>query len=83
MTVKEKTGRRRYVYIEPGSEIDFRKVLDGIRNSSLLDYRGLKVVRIKHYQLDDLRKLAEKNNMSVRMVSGTLKALHRKVSEVK
>ncbi|MGC8546165.1 MAG: hypothetical protein ACP5MU_00685 [Thermoplasmata archaeon] len=78
MTVKEKVGRRRYVSIEPLNENAIYLIVRNIKNSSLIKYKGIRVIRIKHYQLDDVRKIAEKYNIKITRVSGTLKSLWSK-----
>lgn len=79
MTVKDKIGRKRYLSIEPGTDSAFYIIVRNIRNSSIVNYRGLKAIRIKHYQLDETRELAKKYNIRISMVSGTLKSLRSKV----
>ncbi len=78
MTVKEKVGRRRYISIEPLNENAIYLIVRNIKNSSLIKYKGIRAIRIKHYQLDDVRKIAEKYNIKITRVSGTLKSLWSK-----
>lgn len=79
MTVKDRVGRKRYISIDPDNDRSFYIILKNIRNSSIVNYRGLKAIRIKHFQLEDTRKLASKYNIKISMVSGTLKSLKSKV----
>ncbi len=78
MTVKEKVGRRRYISIEPLNEKSVYLMIRNIKNSSLIRYKDIKAIRIKHYQLDDARKIATKYNIKITLVSGTLKSLWSK-----
>jgi len=79
MTVKDKVGRRRYISIDPLNEQTIYFLLKNIKNSSVIRYKGIKVIRIKHYQLDEARQTAAKQGIKIIMVSGTLKSMWSKI----
>lgn len=83
MTVREKVGRRRYVYIERADPSDIRRLEGKLAGSRVLNYKGIRVLSVKNDQLQALRKFAGETGLDIRMISGTLKALSRKVSELK
>jgi hypothetical protein len=49
----------------------------------MVNYQGVVALRVRHFQLYRLRDLADELGLNIDMISGTLKALKRKVSEVK
>ena len=82
MTVREKTGRRRYVHFSNPSPEKFRRMVQLLEDSRVVNYKGVTVLRIRHNQLPYLREMAGGVGINIDMVSGTLKALRRKVSQV-
>lgn len=83
MTVKEKTGRRRYIYIEGSTPTLMRNLEREILGSRVVNFKGLVVLKIRNDQLTTLKSCLNGTNTNIRMISGTLKALSRKVSELK
>ncbi len=82
MTVKDRTGRRRYVFFEEWSAEAIKSVVREFPDSRAVNYKGLMALRISHAQLPSLRQKAVKYGMKIRLVSGTLKSLKEKVSEL-
>ncbi|MCL4333544.1 MAG: hypothetical protein M1290_02840 [Candidatus Thermoplasmatota archaeon] len=80
MTVREKTGRKRYVHFINPSPEKLRRIVQLFDDSRVVNYGGVIALRIRHNQLRNLRDKAAELNIGIDMVSGTLKALRRKVS---
>jgi hypothetical protein len=80
MTVKEKTGRKRYVHFNNPTSDKLRWLVQQLDDSRVVNYHGITAMRVKHSQLPYLRELSEKSGINIDMVSGTLKALRKKVS---
>ncbi len=82
MTVREKTGRKRYVHFSNPTSEKLRKIVQSFEDSRVVNYQGVVALRVRHFQLSRLRDLAVELGLNIDMISGTLKALKRKVSEV-
>ncbi|MEM4125547.1 MAG: hypothetical protein QXR66_02740 [Thermoplasmatales archaeon] len=82
MTVKERTGRRRYVYLKNASLAELKGITNKVIDAKLLNFKGLIVIRVRHDELPALRNIASKMNLKVDLVSGTLKSLKDKVSKI-
>lgn len=80
MTVKSKTGRKRYIYFKEWKPEIVRKIVNDFDDSRVIIYKGMKSLRVRHDQLPVLRQEATEYGIKIAMVSGTLKALKRKVS---
>jgi predicted nucleic acid-binding OB-fold protein len=80
MTVRQKTGRRRYVHFSNPSPEKLKKIVQLLEDSRVVNYNGMTALRIRHHQLGYLRDIASRLNVNIDLVSGTLKALRRKVS---
>ncbi len=83
MTVKERTGRKRYVHFINPSTPKLRYIVQKVEGARVVNYRGITAVAVKHTQLPRLREIAGESGASIDMVSGTLSALRRKISQVK
>jgi|GEM_PF-792297 peroxiredoxin len=83
MTVKAKIGRRRYIYFENADISKIRQIERLIDASRVFNYKGLVVLRVRNDQLEELRRLAETIGLKIRLVSGTMRALSRKILELK
>jgi hypothetical protein len=80
MTVREKTGRKRYVHFVDFNSPEIKNIVRILDDSRVVNYKGIRALRVRHDQLPVLRRIAEERKMRIDMVSGTLKALKRKVS---
>ena len=82
MTVREKTGRKRYVHFSNSPPEKLRRIVQLLEDSRIVNYYGVTALRIRHAQLTQLKEVAAGLGMNIDMISGTLKALKRKVSEI-
>jgi hypothetical protein len=82
MTVREKTGRKRYVHFTNPPPEKLRRIVQLLEDSRVVNYYGVTALRIRHAQLTRLKEVAVELGMNIDMISGTLKALKRKVSEI-
>ncbi|MCL5930258.1 MAG: hypothetical protein M1123_03110 [Candidatus Thermoplasmatota archaeon] len=83
MTVKERTGRKRYVHFSHPASDSIRKLVRLLDDSRIVHYHGIVAMRIKHTQLPYLKELAVNNGIRIDRVSGTLKSLRKKLSDIK
>ncbi|MGC8562210.1 MAG: hypothetical protein ACP5UZ_02030 [Thermoplasmata archaeon] len=83
MTVKDRTGRKRYVHFSDPANDNIHKLVKLLDGSRIVRYHGMVAMRVKHTQLPYLRKVADENGIGIDRVSGTLKSLRKKLSEVK
>ncbi|MFG1446343.1 MAG: hypothetical protein AAE975_04140 [Thermoplasmatales archaeon] len=83
MTVKERTGRKRYVHFNDPASDSVRKLVRILDDSRIVHYHGIVAMRIRHTQLPYLRELAVDNGIIIDRVSGTLKSLRKKLSDIK
>ncbi|MCL4446968.1 MAG: hypothetical protein M0Z77_10500 [Thermoplasmatales archaeon] len=83
MTVREKIGRRRYVHFSNPSSEKIRGIVQHLDDSRIVNYYGMIAMKVRHNQIPHLKELAAESEIGIDMISGTLKALRKKVSEVK
>lgn len=83
MTVKERMGRKRYVHFSDPASDNVRKLVRLLDDSRIVRYREIVAMRVKHTQLSYLRELAVENGIRIDRVSGTLKSLRKKLSDIK
>jgi RNase P/RNase MRP subunit POP5 len=81
MTVKEKTGRRRYVYFRSISPTDMKR-LSSLIDGRIVYYREITALRVAHLSLPLLREKTREMGLEINMISGTLKALRRKILKI-
>ncbi len=82
MTVKEKTGRKRYVHFRDANPDKLRRLVQLTDDSRVVNYHGMAALRIRHNQLQQLRETSKRVGIEIDMVSGTLKALRDKLSNI-
>ncbi len=80
MTVKEKTGRKRYVHFRDPNPDKLRRLVQLTEDSRVVNYHGMAALRIRHSQIEQLRETSKRIGIEIDMVSGTLKALRNKLS---
>ncbi|MEM0135113.1 MAG: hypothetical protein QXU18_07810 [Thermoplasmatales archaeon] len=83
MTVKEKTGRKRYVHFSDPKVDKLRKMVRSLEGSRVVNYYGIVAIRVRHSQVPYLRELASELDIKIDMISGTLRSLRKKLSEIK
>ncbi|MGC8645553.1 MAG: hypothetical protein ACP5UO_04720 [Thermoplasmata archaeon] len=81
MTVKARTGRRRYVHFRSISPTEMKR-LSSLGEVRPIVYRDITAIRVPHYSLPFFRRKTEEMGLQIDMVSGTLRSLRRKVSKV-
>ncbi len=78
MTVKEKVGRRRYIYVQPFIYYDIKNIIDKYQGK-IVNYKGQKFIFVRHFNLDKLKEEMKNKGIEVIKVSGTLKSLYEKL----
>lgn len=78
MTVKEKVGRRRYLYVQPFIYYELKNIIEKYQGR-IVNYKGQKFIFVKHFNLDKIREEMQSKGIEIVRVSGTLKSLYEKL----
>ncbi|MEM0128017.1 MAG: hypothetical protein QXO03_02890 [Thermoplasmatales archaeon] len=82
MTVKDKTGRRRYAYLKNVNSHELRGIIDQLGDAKIVNFKGITAIKVRHDRLPVLREILEKMGLKIDIVSGTLRALKKKVLKI-
>lgn len=78
MTIREKVGRRRYIYVQPFIHSIIKDVISKY-DGKVVYYKGQRFIFIKHFDLENCKQELQDQGLKIKRVSGSLKTLYKKL----